>query len=60
MAQALDTTNAAIRANQTPFHERQRREAQLYFVMLIVGIILGVFIVGGVLGSCVLMLLFRK
>ena len=60
MSQALDTANAAIRANQTPFYERHRREAQLYFVLLTVGIILGVLIVGSVLGSCILMLLLRK
>ena len=55
LPQAPDQTS---RKNQTPFHARRRQQVQLQYVLIIGGIVLGLLLVGGVLGACILSKLF--
>ncbi len=56
---ATPMLNVATRSQQTPFHERHRRRAQLQYMLIIGGLALGFLAIGAVLGVCILSMLAR-
>jgi len=60
VAKAPDIAATVIRpVDDTPFHERRRRQAQLQFFLILGGVVLAVLLGGGLLLTCLLTVLFR-
>jgi serine/threonine protein kinase len=60
VAKAPDIAATVIRpADDAPFHERRRRQAQLQFFLILGGVVLAVLLGGGLLLTCLIMALFR-